>query len=202
MNLALLTNTVSRASNVCRFKTLLLRMKIKSSKLVVVRASAIALSCAHAQAAQSEAEAAKQRTTAVIDALKNASKGIIKLKYGPAKVVTVPFDLKYENVKVSTSAEAKSGQNATVYHTGWLRVSGKKDNKFDFSKDHGQPFSFLLGGDRVIKGWDEGVQGMKPRGAYILTLPPAIGYSGHRVGGVMPPGAALLFEADCWALSN
>lgn len=113
-----------------------------------------------------------------------------------SKVVTTSSGLKYEDVKVGTGAEAKSGQNVNVHYTGWLWVDGKRGNKFDSSKDRGQPFSFPLGGGRVIKGWDEGVAGMKIGGTRILTIPPAIGYGDRGAGNVIPPGATLQFEVE------
>jgi FKBP-type peptidyl-prolyl cis-trans isomerase len=114
----------------------------------------------------------------------------------PTKVVTTASGLKYEDVKVGTGAEAKAGQNVNVHYTGWLWVDGKRGNKFDSSKDRGQPFSFPLGGGRVIKGWDEGVAGMKIGGTRILTIPPAIGYGDRGAGNVIPPGATLQFEVE------
>ena len=113
-----------------------------------------------------------------------------------SKVVTTASGLKYEDTKVGTGDEAKAGQNVSVHYTGWLWVDGKKGNKFDSSKDRGQPFQFPLGGGRVIKGWDEGVQGMKIGGSRTLTIPPAIGYGDRGAGGAIPPGATLLFEVD------
>ncbi|TAF99256.1 MAG: FKBP-type peptidyl-prolyl cis-trans isomerase [Burkholderiales bacterium] len=114
----------------------------------------------------------------------------------PAKVVTTASGLKYEDVKVGTGAEAKAGQNVNVHYTGWLWVDGKRGNKFDSSKDRGQPFGFPLGGGRVIKGWDEGVAGMKIGGTRILTIPPAIGYGDRGAGNVIPGGATLQFEVE------
>ena len=106
--------------------------------------------------------------------------------------VTTPSGLKYTDEKVGTGAEAKAGQTAVVHYTGWL-TDGKK---FDSSKDRNQPFSFPLGGGRVIKGWDEGVQGMKVGGVRRLTIPPALGYGASGAGGVIPPNATLVFEVE------
>jgi FKBP-type peptidyl-prolyl cis-trans isomerase FkpA len=111
---------------------------------------------------------------------------------GGAKEVTTASGLKYEDTKVGTGAEAKAGQTAVVHYTGWL-TDGKK---FDSSKDRGQPFSFPLGGGRVIKGWDEGVQGMKIGGSRKLTIPANLGYGASGAGGVIPPNATLVFEVD------
>jgi FKBP-type peptidyl-prolyl cis-trans isomerase len=168
-------------------------MKFKFSALFVACASAIAISSAYAQTPAAAAAPAKAMTEAakpMADA---------KAAVGAAtasKVVTTPSGLKYEDVKVGTGAEAKSGQNATVHYTGWLWADGKKGNKFDSSKDRGQPFSFPLGGGRVIKGWDEGVQGMKPGGTRMLTIPSELGYGARGAGGAIPPNATLLFEVE------
>ena len=111
---------------------------------------------------------------------------------GGGNEVTTPSGLKYTDVKVGTGAEAKSGQTAVVHYTGTL-TDGKK---FDSSKDRGQPFSFPLGAGRVIKGWDEGVAGMKVGGVRTLTIPPALGYGAQGAGGVIPPNATLVFEFE------
>ena len=112
---------------------------------------------------------------------------------GGGQEVTTASGLKYTDEKVGSGAEAKAGQTATVHYTGWL-TDGKK---FDSSKDRGQPFSFPLGGGRVIKGWDEGVQGMKVGGVRKLTIPPQLGYgAGGAGGGLIPPNATLVFEVE------
>ena len=77
-------------------------------------------------------------------------------------------------------------------YTGWLT----NGTKFDSSKDHGQPFSFQLGGGQVIKGWDEGVDGMKVGGKRKLTIPPELAYGSRAVGGVIPPNSTLVFEVE------
>ena len=111
---------------------------------------------------------------------------------GGGNEVTTASGLKYQDTKVGTGAEAKAGQTAVVHYTGWL-TDGKK---FDSSKDRGQPFTFPLGGGRVIRGWDEGVQGMKVGGTRLLTIPASLGYGSRGAGGVIPPNATLLFEVE------
>ena len=106
--------------------------------------------------------------------------------------VTTSSGLKYEDIVIGQGAEAKAGQNVAVHYTGWL-TDGKK---FDSSKDRGQPFTFRLGGGQVIKGWDEGVQGMKMGGKRKLTIPPELGYGARGAGGVIPPNAVLVFEVE------
>jgi FKBP-type peptidyl-prolyl cis-trans isomerase len=101
-------------------------------------------------------------------------------------------DLKIEDLKPGTGAEAKAGQQVSVHYTGWL-TDGKK---FDSSVDRGQPFKFLLGGGQVIQGWDKGVAGMKVGGKRKLTIPPQMGYGERGAGGVIPPNATLVFEVE------
>ncbi len=110
---------------------------------------------------------------------------------------TTPSGLQYVDVKLGTGASPKQGQTAVVHYTGWL-VDGKK---FDSSKDRGQPFTFAVGRGQVIKGWDEGVAGMKVGGKRKLTIPPALGYGARGAGGVIPPNATLLFEVELLAVS-
>lgn len=109
------------------------------------------------------------------------------------KVTGAPVtELKIEELKAGTGAEAKAGQQVSVHYTGWL-TDGKK---FDSSVDRGQPFKFQLGGGQVIQGWDKGVAGMKVGGKRKLTIPPAMGYGERGAGGVIPPNATLIFEVE------
>ena len=105
---------------------------------------------------------------------------------------TTASGLKYEDIKEGDGDVATTGKTVSVHYTGWL-TSGKK---FDSSKDRGQPFDFPLGGGRVIKGWDEGVQGMKVGGVRKLTIPASLGYGSRGAGGVIPPDATLVFEVE------
>ena len=97
-----------------------------------------------------------------------------------------------EDLVVGTGTAAASGQNVTVHYTGWLT----NGTKFDSSKDRGDPFVFPLGKGQVIKGWDQGVQGMKVGGKRKLTIPPEMGYGSRGAGGVIPPNATLVFEVE------
>ena len=106
--------------------------------------------------------------------------------------VTTASGLKYDDLKVGAGAEAKAGQTVSVHYTGWL-TDGRK---FDSSVDRGQPFQFALGLGQVIKGWDEGVQGMKIGGKRKLTIPPGLGYGARGAGGVIPPNATLIFDVE------
>lgn len=104
--------------------------------------------------------------------------------------------LKIEDVTVGSGDTATSGSNVTVHYTGWLFQGGQKGAKFDSSKDRGEAFVFPLGRGHVIKGWDEGVAGMKVGGKRNLTIPPEMGYGSRGAGGVIPPNATLLFEVE------
>ncbi len=106
--------------------------------------------------------------------------------------VTTPSGLKYVDQVAGTGDVAVAGKTVSVHYTGWLE-NGKK---FDSSVDRGQPFSFPLGAGRVIKGWDEGVQGMKVGGKRKLTIPSDLGYGSRGAGGVIPPNATLIFDVE------
>jgi FKBP-type peptidyl-prolyl cis-trans isomerase FkpA len=105
---------------------------------------------------------------------------------------TSPSGLTIEDIVLGEGAAAASGQSVTVHYTGWL-TSG---SKFDSSKDRNDPFVFHLGAGQVIRGWDEGVQGMQVGGSRQLVIPPAMGYGARGAGGVIPPNATLLFEVE------
>ena len=109
---------------------------------------------------------------------------------------TTASGLQFEDTTPGTGAEAKAGQHVTVHYTGWLYNAGVKGTKFDSSKDRGDPFDFGLGAGMVIRGWDEGVQGMKVGGTRLLVIPPELGYGARGAGGVIPPNATLLFEVE------
>ncbi|RPJ69430.1 MAG: FKBP-type peptidyl-prolyl cis-trans isomerase [Acidobacteria bacterium] len=114
------------------------------------------------------------------------------------KVITTPSGLKYVDIVVGTAEEAKKGQTVRVHYTGWL----KDGTKFDSSVDRGKPFEFPLGAGRVIKGWDEGVAGMKVGGKRKLVIPAPLGYGDRGAGGVIPPGAELTFEVELLGIAH
>jgi len=109
---------------------------------------------------------------------------------------TTPTGLQYEDTVVGDGATAASGQHVTVHYTGWLYQDGAAGRKFDSSKDRGQPFEFSLGAGMVIRGWDEGVAGMRVGGTRRLVISPELGYGARGAGGVIPPNATLLFEVE------
>jgi len=100
--------------------------------------------------------------------------------------------LEYEDITVGTGEAAKAGDRVSVHYTGWLTDG----TKFDSSKDRGTPFQFNLGAREVIAGWDQGVAGMAVGGVRKLTIPAELGYGDRGAGGVIPPGATLVFEVE------
>jgi FKBP-type peptidyl-prolyl cis-trans isomerase len=115
------------------------------------------------------------------------------------KTVTLKSGLKYQDLKVGVGDEAKKGDKVEVHYTGWLAKDGKK---FDSSKDRGKPFPFTLGEGEVIKGWDEGVVGMKVGGERKLMIPAKLGYGKRGFPGAIPPDADLIFEVKVLKISK
>ena len=115
-------------------------------------------------------------------------------------MITTPSGLQYEDTVIGEGPVAQAGQRVSVHYTGWLFQDGEQGNKFDSSKDRGQPFSFPLGAGHVIRGWDEGVQGMAVGGTRRLVIPAELGYGSRGAGGVIPPNATLLFEVTLLAV--
>ena len=113
-------------------------------------------------------------------------------KGSTAPEITTSSGLMYVDQTVGTGEVAVAGKSVTVHYTGWL-TNGQK---FDSSVDRGQPFTFPLGAGRVIKGWDEGVQGMKVGGKRKLTIPSNLGYGARGAGGAIPPNATLIFDVE------
>ncbi len=107
------------------------------------------------------------------------------------KKVSKPSGLEYYDIKEGTGAAAKSGDNVSVHYTGWLTTG----RKFDSSVGK-QPFTFKLGEGQVIKGWDEGVAGMKVGGKRQLHIPPELAYGSRGAAGVIPPNAKLIFDVE------
>lgn len=108
------------------------------------------------------------------------------------KIITTASGLQYQILKRGKGAAAMIGQTVTVHYTGWLTDG----TKFDSSVDRGQPFQFTLGAGQVIKGWDEGVAGMKVGEKRKLTILPDLGYGAAGAGGAIPPNATLIFDVE------
>ena len=106
--------------------------------------------------------------------------------------VTTETGLQYEDLVVGQGPQPRYGQTVTVNYTGWLTDG----TKFDSSLDKGQPFQFVLGAREVIQGWDQGVSTMRVGGRRRLIVPPALAYGDRGAGGVIPPGATLVFEVE------
>ena len=117
----------------------------------------------------------------------------------PAQVGDKVTELKKIDVTPGTGTEATAGKTVVVHYTGWLYDPAASDGhgkKFDSSVDRKEPFSFPLGGGRVIKGWDNGVAGMKTGGKRTLVIPPDMAYGERGAGGVIPPNATLVFDVE------
>jgi FKBP-type peptidyl-prolyl cis-trans isomerase len=115
-----------------------------------------------------------------------------ELGIDPAALTSKPSGLKYQDLSAGQGAEAMEGKTAVVHYTGWL-TNGQK---FDSSRDRGEPFAFRLGAGQVIAGWDEGVAGMKVGGRRKLVIPAELGYGQAGAPPVIPPGATLVFDVE------
>ena len=105
---------------------------------------------------------------------------------------------------VGNGAAATAGKSVSVHYTGWLydpKAADKHGRKFDSSRDHGEPFSFKLGAGQVIRGWDQGVAGMKVGGTRTLVIPSELGYGARGAGGAIPPHATLVFDVELLGVS-
>lgn len=106
-------------------------------------------------------------------------------------------ELQIEDQIVGEGEEATTGMNVEVHYTGWLTDG----TQFDSSHDREETFSFKLGGGRVIRGWEQGVAGMKVGGTRKLTIPPELGYGAAGAGGIIPPNATLVFKVELISVS-
>lgn len=161
-----------------RLRFSLIRVRVPA---VVLAAASLAL--AAATAAQQPASNSAQASTPSLS----------------SKIGAQVTDLKKIEVKQGDGAEAVAGKTVIVHYTGWLYDPAAADGhgkKFDSSVDRKEPFNFKLGAGQVIKGWDEGVAGMKAGGKRTLVIPPQMGYGARGAGGVIPPNATLLFDVE------
>lgn len=120
-----------------------------------------------------------------------------------AAAVPPPSALQKTDVVKGTGEGISLGQVAVVHYTGWLydpTAQEQKGTKFDSSRDRGEPFKFAIGAGQVIRGWDEGVQGMQPGGQRRLVVPADLGYGDRGAGDVIPPGATLVFDVELLAI--
>ncbi len=114
-----------------------------------------------------------------------------------------PTELQKIDIVKGVGEGVSQGQTAVVHYTGWLydpTAPEQKGTKFDSSRDRGEPFPFRIGNREVIRGWDEGVQGMQPGGQRRLVIPPALGYGEAGAQNVIPPNATLVFDVELMAI--
>jgi len=136
-------------------------------------------------------------------ALCTACSGKSDAPSAPAPTVSSVTSLQTVTLKPGAGAVIGGGQIAVVQYTGWLYEAGATDHKgkqFDSSRNGGQPFRFPVGTGQVIKGWDQGVVGMKVGESRRLIIPPDLAYGDNGAGGVIPPGATLVFDVDLVAI--
>ncbi len=148
-----------------------------------------------AAAVKAEEKSASTPATKEASQVKKAKPAVKKAKTAAkasAKTVTTPSGLKYQILKKGTGETAKIGQTVSVHYTGWLT----NGTKFDSSVDRGQPFQFNLGAGQVIRGWDEGVAGMKVGEKRKLTIPYDLGYGSQGYPPTIPAGATLIFDVE------
>ncbi len=119
-----------------------------------------------------------------------------KMKMKAPKIITTKSGLQYFDTKIGDGAEAKKGSQIEVHYTGWLYIDGKKGNKFDSSVDRGTPIAFRLGAGRMIRGWDEGLVGVKVGGKRTLIIPPDLGYGKAGRPPVIPANTYMIFECE------
>ena len=111
-------------------------------------------------------------------------------------MITTDSGLQYQDTHHGEGDTAQAGHFVTVHYTGWLWEGDEKGEKFDSSVDRDEPFEFLLGAGHVIRGWDEGVQGMTVGGKRRLVIPAELGYGARGAGGMIPPNATLIFDVE------
>jgi FKBP-type peptidyl-prolyl cis-trans isomerase FkpA len=160
-----------------------LRFRLARARILDVAVAIACLALAATTAAQQPASNSAQASTPSLS----------------SKIGAQVTDLKKIDVKQGDGAEAIAGKIVIVHYTGWLYDPAAPDGhgaKFDSSVDRKVPFDFPLGGGRVIKGWDQGVAGMKVGGKRTLVIPPSMGYGERGAGGVIPPNATLLFDVE------
>jgi FKBP-type peptidyl-prolyl cis-trans isomerase FkpA len=165
--------------------------------VVAITVIATLAGCGEHRAESKDAAPAASSPAASTPAAQDSSRAPSTPSFAPALGVDLatmtktPSGLAYKDSKVGTGPVATAGQTAKVQYTGWL----PDGTKFDSSRDRNEPFDFPLGGGRVIKGWDEGVAGMKVGGRRLLVIPPALGYGANGAGPI-PPNSTLVFDVE------
>jgi len=170
-------------------------MKVES--LAVALAALLVVGCSRGEKPAEPTAAAPAPAAAPADA--SAPAATSEAPAAPASTGTQIMAMQKTDLAPGKGPEIKSGQSALVHYTGWLYDAGAPENKgkkFDSSVDRNEPFEFPVGGGMVIKGWDEGVLGMKVGGKRRLVIPPEMGYGSRGAGGVIPPDATLVFDVE------
>jgi FKBP-type peptidyl-prolyl cis-trans isomerase FkpA len=176
-------------------------MTVKS--LAIASSAIVFLACAACQKSVDKVEAPASEPAAAADtapaATAPAATATATPDSSPAPTGTEIMAMQKIELAPGKGPEIKAGQNALVHYTGWLDDTAAPENKgkkFDSSVDRNEPFEFPVGGGMVIKGWDDGVVGMKVGGKRRLVIPPDMGYGDRGAAGVIPPGATLVFDVE------
>jgi len=170
-------------------------MKMATCSLIVVLAAAV-VGCNQSSTTESSATSTSTSATATPSTTtpsttESAPPATATTENADGKEITMPNGIKYVDLKVGDGTLAESGMTIAAHYTGWLT----NGTKFDSSLDRGQPYSFKLGTGQVIRGWDEGIKGMRVGGKRKLTIPPNLGY-GESGMGPIPPNSTLVFEVE------
>lgn len=140
------------------------------------------------------------KTAVRITAVLLLALGLAGRAFAAAGFTTTAGGLEYRDLKVGTGAAAEVGDVATMHFTGWLEEKGRKGRQLYNTRIRNDPVSFVIGTDRVMPAWNEGVLGMKPGGKRLLRVPPELGYSARGVRDVVPPNSRLIFVIELQAL--
>jgi len=160
--------------------------------LAALALAALALASCHQKTATSGSNATPAALTPPDKPAANTGAPMSGTPSAAAQEITTPSGLKYQDLVLGDGTVAETNHLVSVHYTGWLTDG----TKFDSSLDRGRPFDFQLGAGQVIRGWDEGVTGMRVHGKRRLTIPPDLGYGPQGAGGVIPPNATLVFEVE------
>jgi len=163
------------------------------ARWLALAALATAVGCQQNKTTTSDAGATGGETATTSESAPAPAPAAAESPSAGGQEVTMPNGLKYLDLVVGSGAVAETGKSVSVHYTGWLT----DNTKVDSSVDRGQPYAFILGAGEVIRGWDEGVKGMRVGGKRKLTIPPDLGYGANpRPGGPIPPNATLVFDVE------